>query len=73
MANSRLHNALLFVIALCLVLIVVHLYSGHVVAKAQAQTSDHQDVHLYGEYCQNGVCGWQPVGVDGNGNLFTTK
>jgi hypothetical protein len=36
MASSRLHNALLFVIAVCLVLLVVHFYSGHLVDKAQA-------------------------------------
>ena len=37
MASLRTQNALLFVIALCLVLIVVHLYSGHLVTPAQAE------------------------------------
>ena len=36
MASLRTQNALLFVIALCLVLLVAHLYSGHLVDKAQA-------------------------------------
>ena len=36
MASLRTQNALLFVIAVCLVLLVVHFYSGHLVAQAQA-------------------------------------
>ena len=39
MASLRMQNALLFVIAVCLVLLVVHFYSGHLVAKAQAQAA----------------------------------
>ncbi len=65
MASSRLHNTLLFVIAVCLVLIVVHLYSGQLVAKAQAATSDSQEMDLHG--CANGgaygCASWSPARV----------
>ncbi|HEV7672609.1 MAG TPA: hypothetical protein VGS22_29165 [Thermoanaerobaculia bacterium] len=67
MASSRTQNALLFVIAACLVLIVVHLYSGHLVAQAQAAPAgkasaapnaenppDPNGMHLYGESCESG-------------------
>ncbi|HEV7672611.1 MAG TPA: hypothetical protein VGS22_29175 [Thermoanaerobaculia bacterium] len=84
MAGSRLHNALLFVIALCLVLIVVHLYSGHMVAQAQAaEPKAPVDpsaprgaglVVLYGCDRPNLTepCTWKAVRVDERGNLLTS-
>ena len=73
MASLRTQNALLFVIALCLVLIVVHLYSGHLVAKAQAANGGE---YVYLNGCTSlrvsGECvGWAPVRVDSNGYLVT--
>lgn len=67
MASLRTQNALLFVIALCLVLLVVHFYSGHLVTPAQAQEvpkaepprgpleenpADPKAAHLYGRRCR---------------------
>ena len=72
MANLRTQNALLFFIALCLVLIVVHLYSDvDLVSKAQAQPSDQPRVHLYAYYCANNTCNWTPVMADDDGILLT--
>jgi hypothetical protein len=82
MASLRTQNALLFVIALCLVLLVVHFYSGHLVAQAQAAedptapAADGKEVHLYG--ClpnpKNGfACSWLPVRVDEYGILRHPK
>ena len=70
MASLRTQNALLFVIALCLVLIVVHLYSDvDLVAKAQAQGGS--ETHIYGCVADGvGGCRWAPVLVNQNGALF---
>lgn len=80
MASLRTQNALLFVIAACLVLLVVHFYSGHLVAKAQAAPSpapavDKKEVHLHGcrpNATKNFNCDWVPVRVDDYGYVITT-
>lgn len=80
MASLRIQNALLFVIAVCLVLLVVHAYSGHLIAKAYADTisvppapKGADAVVLYGCYRANddAVCDWKALKVDKFGNLFT--
>lgn len=78
MVSLRTQNALLFVIALCLVLLVVHFYSGHLVAKAYAAISPAPKdsagaVVLYGCYQTDPKkpCDWQPVQVDKFGHLIT--
>lgn len=69
MASLRTQNALLFVIALCLVLLVVHLYSGRVVSKAQAQGGS--ETHLYGCVADGvGGCRWAPILVNQDGNIL---
>ncbi|HEV7672610.1 MAG TPA: hypothetical protein VGS22_29170 [Thermoanaerobaculia bacterium] len=72
MASLRTQNALLFVIALCLVLLVVHFYAGHLVAKAQAAQIENP-VHLYGCAKKVGMTciDWQQVRVDPSGDLLT--
>ena len=73
MASLRTQNALLFVIAVCLVLLVVHFYSGHLVAKAYAAGGG--GTVIYG--CIGQPRGVEPcektraVQVDESGRLLT--
>lgn len=74
MASLRTQNALLFVIALCLVLLVVHVYSDvDLVSKAYADQPASSDVRLWGKSQVEGVVRWQPVQVDGSGRLMIAK
>jgi hypothetical protein len=73
---ERTKNALLFVIALCLVLIVLRLYSsGEFVSVAEAQ-GPGQQTNLYG--CRGVLAGgecasWVPVQVNRDGKLITAS
>ena len=78
MTSLRTQNALLFVIAACLVLLVVHFYSGHLVAKvyaAQAVSAPAgaNAVALYGcyRYSDTSACAWKELRSDGSGHLLT--
>jgi hypothetical protein len=69
-------NFLLFVIALCLVLIVLRLYpSGDFVRAARAQQPEAGEVRLYGcEWLVRGDaynCGWSPVRLNHRGEVIT--
>jgi hypothetical protein len=76
MESQRMKNALLFVIALCLVLIVVRLYSSvDFIKEAQAQSTGGE-THLYGCQLFRGAgnlpeCNWTPVRVNGGGDIVT--
>jgi len=72
---ERMKNALLFVIALCLVLVVLRLYSfGDFVKEVRAEsapTAHILDVHLYG--CSSGATdcyAWRPVFISPTGMLY---
>jgi hypothetical protein len=78
MESQKLRNGFLFVIALCLVLIVLRLYSIDLVTTASAApvaTSNYSMV--YG--CRAGaadcrdMANWVPVRVTPNGALYTTN
>jgi hypothetical protein len=68
-----MRDTLLFVIALCLVLIVIRLYSASdFVREAQAQSSKG-DVHLFACQHEPGeTCNWLPVQSDGRGYILTS-
>jgi hypothetical protein len=74
---ERTKNALLFVIALCLVLIVLRLYSsGDFVKAAQAAPAQQGGIsYLYGcvegTYCNSD--NWKPVRVNAGGALQIAK
>jgi hypothetical protein len=69
MDAKRGTNALLIIIAICLVLIVARLYEVNVVQSAEAQQEAMTKV--YGCYEQAGTCKWLPIHVDKDGYLVT--
>ena len=79
MEGQRTKNALLFVIALCLVLIVLRLYSsGDFVREAQAQTlgtgTHEADLYACQPYTGGAPgCDWVPVLVNSRRALVTAQ
>ncbi|HWM95242.1 MAG TPA: hypothetical protein VN493_31095 [Thermoanaerobaculia bacterium] len=72
MKSERVRNGLLFVIAVCLVLIVLRLYSVDLVKEAEAQGGTVSPTYLYacdvGENCTRPQA-WSPVRLDEHGRL----
>lgn len=64
MEDQRTRNGLLFIIALCLVLIVLRLYSVELVSPANAQVQQVTEARLYacvvGKQCRENES-WIPV------------
>jgi hypothetical protein len=74
MNGQRTRDGLLFVIAVCLVLIVLRLYSGDLVTPAQASLENPKsfsNMHIYGCLPTNSEkeCTWVPVRADRDGRL----
>ena len=74
MDTKRVTNALLLVIAACLVLIVIKMYSSvDFIAEAQAQSSD--TARMYGCYqrISGSTCDWLPIEVTAGGRVITSN
>jgi hypothetical protein len=72
MESQRVRNGLLFVIALCLVLIVLRLYSVDLVREAHAipaPTGSYLYACVAGEDCRD-LDDWKPLRMLEDGNLL---
>ena len=77
MNGPRTQNALLFVIALCLVLIVLKLYGDDLVTSAEAAPASMSNkVLIYGCTASGGedcTGSWRPILVDGAGAIVQRR